>query len=205
MISINKSSFVGKGSHREVYRHPENHNLCIKVIVDGSDESRQELREKTYYKHLQKRGASFDMLPQYYGDITTDLGIGSVFDLICDHDGNVSQTLEYYLESNEMTELYYDSLEKSYLLLKDYLLKNRIITKTLAPRNIVCQRNESGIFRLYIIDNIGNLDSIPLSNYVSFLAKRKVVRRWERFECNILEANPENKALQRLVTISDTP
>jgi len=202
MITINKSDLVGKGSHREVYRHPEDENLCIKVVFDGTDESRQELREKSYYRHLEKRNVPFDMVPQYHGDIMTNLGLGSVFDLVSDYDGTVSKTLEYYIASNEITEDYYDSLKNSYNLLKDYLLKNRIITKTMAPRNIVCQRSESGIVRLSVIDNIGNLDLIPFSSYINFVAKRKIIRRWERFEYNMLESNPNNKALHGMLTIS---
>jgi len=202
MINIDKSSLIGKGNHREVYRHPENDNLCIKVVVDGSSESRQELREKSYYKHLENRGASWDMIPKYYGEIMTNLGMGSVFDLVSDHDGSVSKTLEYYTASNEITEEHYDSLKDSCYLLKDYLLKNRIITKTIAARNIVCQKNESGIFKLSLIDNIGNLDLIPLSNYIRILAKLKINRRWERFERNILKANPDNEVLRRMLTSS---
>jgi len=202
MIHINKSNFIGKGSHREVYRHPEKKNLCIKIIVDGSDDSRQERREKTYYRHLEKRGVAWDMIPQYYGDTITNLGMGSVFDLISEHDGTVSKTLGYYIASNEITETHYDSLKKSFYLLKDYLLKQRIITKTLAPRNIVCQRNASGIFRLSVIDSIGNLDFIPFCNYINYLAELKIHRRWGRFERKMLEAHPHNKALHRMLTSS---
>lgn len=200
MINIDKHGIVGRGNHREVYRHPEQQNLCIKIIVDGSHDSREVQCEKTYYKHLAKRGISWDMVPKYYGDITTNLGIGSVFDLISDHDGAVSKTLEYYITSNEITEANYDGLSNSLYLLKDYLLKQRIITKILAPRNIVYQKKKYGIYRLFVIDGIGNRDFIPICNYINLLAKKKIYRRWKRFEQNILRKHAKNKALRQMLT-----
>ena len=93
MIKIDKNSLVGKGLHRECYRHPENKNHCIKIIVAGGpEESRRETR---YYRHLENRNISWDMIPRYHGVVKTNLGIGSVFDLIVDQNGTVSKTLEY--------------------------------------------------------------------------------------------------------------
>ena len=80
MISLDKSSLVGKGLHRECHRHPENKNLCIKVVVAGNADESQ--REKKYYSQLEKRGISWDMIPKFYGDLETNLGLGSVFDLV---------------------------------------------------------------------------------------------------------------------------
>jgi len=202
LITIDNHNFVGKGSHREVYRHPENQNLCIKIIVDGSSHSRPNRREISYHRHLERRGIAWDMIPKYHGDITTNLGIGSVFDLVSDHDGAVSKTLGYYLSSNDVTEAHYDGLSRSLFLLKDYLLRYRIITKTLEHRNIVCQRNKSGIFRLSVIDSVVNLDFIPICNYIRFLAEKKIHRRWKRFERNLLGLFPHNKALDRMLTSS---
>ena len=200
MITIDKTSLIGKGSHREVYKHPENENLCIKVIVDGSFHSRSARREKAYHRHLERRGISWDMIPKYYGDIKTNLGIGSVFDMILDHDGTVSKTLGYFLRSNEVTEEYYDGLSNSLCLLKEYLLANRIITKTPEHRNIACQRSQPGISKMVVIDSVVNTDYIPICNYVHFLAKKKINRRWQRFESNLLAAFPHNKALYRMLT-----
>lgn len=199
MIKIDQSSLVGRGHHREVHRHPEDKNLCIKIVVDGNPDAPQVQREKRYYRHLQKRGVTWDMLPRYYGDITTNLGIGSVFDLILDQDGTVSKPLGHYIASNDVTEAYYDGLSNSLYLLKDYLLEQRIITMTLVPRNVVCQRNKSRIFRLFVVDNIGNTEFIPICNYIPFFAKKKIRRRWKRFEDNLLNASPHNEALHRMV------
>ena len=198
MLYIDRASLIGRGRHRECYKHPGNRDLCIKLIV--KDSPLEIKREKQYYRHLQKRGISWDMIPRYYGDAETNLGLGSVFDLISDHDLTVSKSLEYYLSSEEQTEKCYESLSESLHLLKKYLLDNNIVTMDLKPYNILCQKNESGISRLFLVDNIYNSEFIPVSNYSTFFAKRKIARKWQRFEENILKAYPHNKALRRMLT-----
>lgn len=199
MINIDKSSLFGKGHHRECYRHPDTNNLCIKITTDGNLSAKQDKREKQYYKSLERRGVSWDMIPAYHGDIQTNLGIGSIYDLVLDEEGTVSKTLEHYLATTEETEANYDGLLNSLHKLKEYLLKYRIITMTLAPRNISCQRDKSGIVRLVIVDNIGNSDFFSICNYSKRMAMRKISRRWKRFEDRILNTYSHNKALQRML------
>lgn len=189
---------IGRGVHRECYTHPDDQNLCIKVIV--KDCPVEIKREQQYYRHLQKRGISWDMIPRYYGDVETNLGPGSVFDLIVDHDLAVSKSLEYYLSFEEQTEKYYESLSKSLHLLKKYLLDNNIVTMNLKTYNILCQKNESRISRLFLVDNIYNSEFIPISNYNNYFAKLKINRKWQRFENSMRNEFKDNKALERMLT-----
>ena len=198
MVKIDKSGLIGKGLHREVYRHPENNNLCIKVVVHGNhDESR---REKKYYRHLERKNISWDMIPVFHGDIETNVGLGAVFDLIQDHDGSVSKTLGHYLSSNDETKANASRLSDALALLKDYLLQQQVITMTLKPKNILCQRMKSGDFRLFVVDNIGNSDFIPICNYSSYLARKKILRKWKSFENRMLSRYEHNAALQQMLT-----
>lgn len=199
MINIDKSSFFGKGHHRECYVHPENKNRCIKIIFDGTDQSPQIMREKKYYKHLEKRNISWDMLSRYYGDVETNMGLGAIFELILDNDGQVSKTLEYYLENHQKTDEYYDDLSQSLVNFKDYIFTHRIITSRLYPRNITCQKGESGIIRLSLIDNIGNSDFFPISNYSKYFARKKISRRWVHFKKHLLKIYPDNQSLKKII------
>ena len=184
MIKLDKHHLVGKGLHRECYRHPENENLCIKVGISGNH--REIRREKNYYRHLQKRKISWEMIPRYYGDIKTNMGPGSVFDLVLDDDGAISRTLEHYLTSCAKTDSLVCNIAKALFRFKNYLLEQRIITMTLKPKNIACQKQATGDFRLSIIDNIGNSDFFPLCTYSSFWAKRKIIRKWSKFEKDLM-------------------
>jgi hypothetical protein len=175
LVNIFKRHLIGKGFNRECYRHPENDKLCIKVNLHGA---RSSDREKKYYQHLLKRGVSWDMVPKYHGDIETCIGLGSVYDLILDDDGSVSQTLENYLDAKND----FDDLLKPFLSLKTYLLQQRIIIGTLYPRNILCQRTGGSITKLVICDDIRNSDFIPICNYSRYFAELKINRKWNKFE-----------------------
>jgi len=197
MVNLDEKYFIGKGAHRECYRHPDHTNLCIKVTFPGHFEEGE--REKKYYKHLFKRGISWEMIPRYHGDIETNKGPGSVFDLILDQNAAISKTLGDYLSSEEETKKYFDSLSRAFFALKQYLFDNRIITMNLDPSNILCQKSGSAISRLYIIDNICNTEFIPVSTYSNIFAKIKLSRKWQRFEKRLLTVYGHNTALRQLL------
>lgn len=178
MINLLEEHVIGKGFNRVCYHHPENKNLCIKInFRDG--ETKESIREQKYCKHLLNRGVPLDMVPSYQGDTHTNLGRGSIYKLILDDDGSVSQTLESYLSGTpDFKQLY-----APYTALKSYLLKHHIITMTLHTRNILCQRNREGdIVKFVICDDIGNSDLIPIGNYNRYFAKQKINRKLARFE-----------------------
>jgi len=175
MITLDNCSFIGIGVHRKCFRHPNKDNLCIKVLV--SNNTKECVCEKKYYRHLERRVISWAMIPRYFGEIETNLGIGSIFELIIDHDGTVSKTLDDYLSSEETTKEYCFDLINSLYLLRRYLLQCRIITMNLNPRNIACQKSKSGIV-LYVVDNLGNTEFIPISSWSNYLARIKIERKW---------------------------
>ncbi len=183
MISIEKLTLVGKGLHRECYRHPNDVTLCIKILT--TTDLSEIKREQKYYRKLIQKGISWDMIPKFHGEINTSLGVGYIFDLISDHTGEVSRTLEYYLTNNK-SETHSKVLKNALYELKDYLLQQRIITMTLKPKNICCKKNINGDVKLFIVDNLGNSDFIPICNYSSYLAKKKILRKWRSFENLIL-------------------
>lgn len=200
MYKLHSSLLIGKGLHRECYIHPENSNLCIKIVVAGCDS--ETLREQAYYEFLEKRNVSWKMLPKFYGNVETNLGFGAVFDLIRDYDGEVSKTLEDYLSSAEETKFHFCGLSKAIPSLKCFLIQEKVITMTLKAKNIVYKRINDTEGILVIVDNIGNSDFIPICNYVNFFAKKKILRKWQHFELTLLATYPHNKMLQRMLTSS---
>lgn len=197
MLEIDPSTLVGKGLHRECFVHPDNRDHCIKIVVAGnSDENR---REAQYYGLLARRGISWDMLTRFHGLIETDMGEGAVFDLVRDCDGAVSRTLTHYLESEKLTALHSNSLSAALAGLRMYLLDNRIITMTLKTKNILFQRTTEGADKLVVVDNVGNSDFIPLTNYSRSLARMKIRRKWRRFEQSVRIQHASNRALPSLL------
>jgi hypothetical protein len=183
MITLKPTAMIGKGLHRECFIHPEDINKCIKVVVNGNQQETE--REQSYYKFLQKQKIAWDMLPKFYGNIDTNMGQGAVFDLIRDHNGQVSKSLKYYLEDKEFVDLHRQKLLNALDELKSYLRKYNIITMPIKSKNILYQQTSEKTGTLHIIDNIGNADFFPLATYSSLLGNNKILRRWNRFYSNL--------------------
>lgn len=179
MLKMNDQDYIGKGIHRKCYVHPEDRRKCIKVVY--FDHDKEGLREEAYYRHLEKRAISWEMIPKFYGEVDTDLGKGAVFDLVCDHDGTPAKNLLYFLSLEELSENKREALQAALFRLKDYMIKQRVFTREIDPRNISCSVLASGEFHLYLVDNLDNTDAIPIANYISILARKKVERKWTRF------------------------
>ena len=197
MITLESSSLIGRGLRRECYFHPEDENKCVKIVVDG--DHKETAREQLYYRLLDKRDISWRMLARFYGNIATNRGEGAVFELIRNYNGGVSKTLEHYFSVNDETDLNYQDLSRALPLLKQYLLKWKIVTMSLKPQNIVYKKIDESKGVLVIIDNIGNSDFIPICNYVGWMAIRKIHRKWQRFEDSLAKDYARNGALQQLL------
>lgn len=177
-IELLPSLLIGKGLHRECFSHPQNENLCIKVVVNGNQ--RETIREQTYYKFLQNRNIEWNHLPKFYGNIVTSIGEGAVFDIIRDDSGDISKSLKHYLNSEYELPLIKDDLVKALNEFKHDLLAQNIITMSIKPQNLLYQRlGRNG--RIYLVDNIGNSDLFPISSYSRFFGKRKILRKWNNF------------------------
>lgn len=200
MLKLTPSLFIGKGAHRECYVHSSNSDLCVKIV--RNNHYKEMRREQSYYKLLNKRNISWKILPRFHGNVETNLGVGAVFDLIRDYDGEISKTLEHYLSSNEKRGFDFCDLSQTFSDLKSCLLQEKIITMNLKARNIVYKRTDKTEGLLIIIDDIGNSQILPVANYVDFFAEKKILRKWNRFESALLENYPHNKILQQVLTNS---
>lgn len=198
MLNLDSSYFVSKGKHRECYIHPDNNNFLIKILLPSVKGSAltETLREARYYRLLLKKNIPFTMLPAFHGEVITNRGRGYVFDLIRDFDGSISKSLEYYLALGSLSEQEYGMLDASLDLLREYLLRWKIITMHIQARNIVYQKIAPEKRRLVIIDDIGNSEFIPVSSYSDFLAQLKIKRKWRRFVSSLLHQFPDNEFLK---------
>lgn len=201
-IELHPDLIVGQGLHRDVYQHPHDPGLCLKIREDRQrfNHGLQEMiREQSYYRLLQKRGIPWDGLPEFYGNVETNIGEAAVFELIRDLDGTVSKTLEYYLRDTEFTATQFNELVFEFNQLKNYLLRYNIITMSLKPKNIVFQQLSEHRWRCVIVDNIGNSDWLPLMTYVPYLGRRKIRRKWCDFERRLKRMYPFNDELLKLL------
>lgn len=190
MIELNKSDMIGKGWHRECFIHPENNKLCLKVVVSGDHKETE--REQSYYRLLQKRNISWNMLPKFHGNTETNFGSGAIFDLIRDESGDVAKTVEYYLNDDELLQNMHEHIQSALIDLKNYLIDQNIITMSIKPKNLLYQKKNGLQGRIYIVDNIGNSDLLPISSYSRYFGQRKLIRKWKKFQLLLMKSYPHS-------------
>lgn len=202
MLNLKKLTPIGTGTNRACYIHPEDDTKCVKVTISG--DFKESNKEKKYYKLLENKNTSWDMIAKYYGTVKTDMGEALVFDLVKDYTGDISQTLQFYLLDEEKTS----SINNPILLLQElkaYQLKEKIIIKDLNAKNIMYQKTSADSGRLIVIDGVVNNDFLPFSSYIDFFTTRKILRRWKTFEASL----PGNKRFKNnklfLKLLKDNP
>ena len=180
MVTLGPQLLINKGKRRACYHHPDDDRLCIKIVVSG--DNKETSREQAYYRLLERRRASWEMIARFYGNVDTNMGAGAVFELIRDYDNKVSQTLKYYLSSFGQNGIDYNQIFNALNALKKFLLRERVVTMSLADHNIIFKKISETEGVLVLVDNIGNSDFIPVASYFHFFAKKKILREWRRFE-----------------------
>ena len=176
-VSLSSKHFVAEGTDRRCYRHPDDPNYCIKVLLPERRSGRF-WREINYYKSLQHRGVEFSHLAEFHGLIDTSLGKGAIFELVLDADGQVSKSLDYYLAREN--EHFNSRAIMEFETLKQYFYAQWIVFHDLNPTNILVKQLGLDKFRLIVIDGVGHNHFIPLANYSRSLARRKLTRVWNR-------------------------
>ncbi|MDR2099719.1 MAG: hypothetical protein LBP40_02675 [Campylobacteraceae bacterium] len=179
-VVLGDEYFVGQGLAKQCFVYPKNDALCVKIPYNegGVLEIKRELK---YINMLRKRGVECDILPIYYGEISTNMGIGHLFWLVRDYDGKISQSLYYYLKSNIILEANFTSLLIALKELKEKILANEIITMGLFAGNFLCKRESENTLKIILINDLGSAALIPIEYWFSFAARARVKRKWKKF------------------------
>lgn len=188
-VILTESLYIGKGYHKKVYLHPEIPSLCIKVPFTNDDIDLK--RELNYRKILDKQNRKLSILPKYYGPVSTNLGIGYMFEYIRDFNNKNSLSLREFLKDFNSTLHDKEIIVDILLKFKFLYLKELPITSDIDPGNLLVQQTTQNSYCIRIIDNIGSPVFIPLEYYSSYFAKRKVKRYWIKFLNWIKRENPE--------------
>jgi len=189
MLYIN-SDPIGTGVERDAYIHPSDPGKCIKVCK--KKKCLQTEREVAYLRGLQRRkDFSWIHLPRFFETILTNKGLCMVVELVRDYDGQISKNLSHYLSAGLSIDHFRSELSQ----LKAYLLKYYVIFNyDMSADNLLYQGLDKKEGRLMIIDGLGDTVFIPLLNYFKGHVRKKILRRWERFEKKL---NKHNTILDR--------
>lgn len=180
MITLKEEDFIAKGNERACYTHPDDNSKTIKITFENNNrkESKQSAKEIKYYKQLQKKKLlNWKHLPEYFGEVKTNMGDGFILELIKDYDGEVSKSFAYYLKQDGVKKY-----EKQIEVYKQYFLKYCIIFNYgMMPKNILLRKTSKDESELVLIDGLGDVSHFTILNNIPFFARRRISRRWEKF------------------------
>ena len=183
-LVLDESLFLGKGSKRICYRHPEDASKCIKI--DLNEKRKVTPKELKYYQRYARKGIRFDLIAPYYGEVMTNGGKGYMFGLAYDYNGKISKNIKYYLKTCR-NEQVLDSLFLGLLGLKKFMVSYGIMVMELGYENMIYQQITPYSGNVIFIDGIGNNQFLPSANYLRIHARRVIRRKWFKFEKRLMD------------------
>lgn len=191
-LGVPEQAFA-RGGNRLCYVDPNCLSRCIKVLrPDRSPRIRRS--EKSFPKNLKSLNqfddnreeysvvqkieksigtAAYQLIPEFYGYVDTNLGPGLVCELIRDSDGLISISLKQYIWQYGVDEKLQLALDRFSNLWSSLGMPSR----NLLLHNIVVQRDNDAIVRLVVIDGLGWPGLFPLAYFIPFLARRRAARK----------------------------
>ena len=189
VLTIGKELFIGEGGHQSTYIHPIDASKCIKIPHTPDDgDVKKEIRYRRSCAAKLERSL---LVTKFFGTVETNLGLGYVFERVCDYDGKTGKNLRDFL--NE-TALDAKNLQRVWTILlnfkSDFLRENIAIVDT-DIENFMVQEHAPGVYRVRIVDNIGTPVLIPLVYWFEFAAAWKAKRYWNRIVDWLAENYPK--------------
>jgi len=200
---INFSSIddaFSSGGNRLCFIDPNDENRCIKLArTERSPEKKraaksfpnnlrtlayfdENITDMSVYNYIEHSigKQAYQLIPQCYGYVETNLGRGLSFEMIKDSDSKISLTLKQYVWEFGWT----DTLKRAIEPFIESWQSLGMPSRNLLLHNIVVQQlhhaDSSEIKRLVVIDGLGWPDIIPLAYYIKPLAQWKAKRKAAR-------------------------
>jgi len=172
MLKLKSELFIGKGATRSCYRHPDDRSKCIKIFYPEYENMKKaHSREIKELRRLSKKETDL-VIPKYHGQIETNLGLGHIFDLIEDVNGNPYPTVKQYLLSNP------ENGAELIVKLRCDLKKSGGVFHDLRTDNILVLENG----KYAVIDGFGDWAFIKTCSIFPHLARKKVDRKLKHVE-----------------------
>jgi hypothetical protein len=204
-IILSDATPVAKGSIRDVYRHPTDPSLLIKVVrLSTRDEKFGSGRR--WYKAKRRRYGHFisylreireqiavqvasdhhpDHLQKIVGFAETDLGLGLVVEAIFAPDGSYAPTLRSLLERGPLPP----DLQASFERFCEAAIASPAIIADLHAKNVVYGAHNGEAPRFILIDGIGHKTLIPLEVLSPTIARWNNRHKVAKLKARVAQAN----------------
>ncbi|SDN94842.1 PhoP regulatory network protein YrbL [Halomonas shengliensis] len=183
MPDVRNWTIIGRGDERICYQHPDDPGRCIKL--SRREKAKQTRRELRYFRYLQRRRVPFTLIPEFFG-VVEDAGfVGIEQQLVLDDQGNLPPNVAEYL-AKPLTPKQKSQFWAGLGALKAYLLAYNVVPCDLVMSNLLVIER-SGATTIMLIDGLGSSEFIPLPDYIPWLGRRKIRRKWVRFMEKMVE------------------
>lgn len=168
---------IGRGDERICYQHPDDPGRCVKL--SRREKAKQTRRELRYFRRLKRRGVPFTLIPEFFGAVEDAEMIGIEQELVLDDQGELPPNAGEYL-AGPLTPAQIRRFWVGLDALRAYLLAYNVIPCDLVMSNLlVLERADATTVML--IDGLGASELVPLAEYIPWLGRRKIRRKWARF------------------------
>jgi len=197
MFRLKDAEIVAAGHTRDVYRHPDDASLLIKVIRPSVIEERFKSgapwykRRNRRYQHLiaylrevreqiavhAAGGEHPCFLQKIVGFAETDMGMGFIVEAVRGRDGNYAPTVAELARDGRIDRELTSRLDEFF----DSIVNSPVIVADLNPHNVVYGHTPEYGDRFVLIDGIGHKTVVPferLSARVNRWSKARKVRRF---------------------------
>ena len=144
-VYIDKKLYLSCGKRRNVYIHPKDNNKIIKINKENYiwNNNMENFRSYMFMPYLK-------YTPKNHGLINTNLGIGIVYQLVRDYDGNISKPAFYYLQKNK----YEKQILEQYQKIKKYFYNDYdlVIENCNKYKNCLVQIVSKNEIKIVIVD-----------------------------------------------------
>ena len=195
-LILSDELFIGMGGQQKTFIHPKDPSKCVKISYIGIN--RDIKKELRYRKICAESLKNSRLITKYFGEVSTNMGTGYVYERVRDFNGNTSKDLRNFLVimSDDAESL--KIVENVLLGFKEDFMRECIVTVDRNTANFMVQETAPGVYQVRIVDNIGTPVLIPLVYYFRFAAKWKARRIWNRW-VDDLEKNFSQAVLPALV------
>ena len=179
MIVLDNRLLINQGRTRICYQHPGDKDLVVKVPCGNKKtDNRSNITELRGYQALMREQIDLFCISHCYGFVTTSLGKGLVCDCIRDDDGAVSRTIWDIIIYQDDCDV--DHIKAVVNVFCRLLMQRDTRLFDLNLKNIVLKLQNDGVYAPFAVDLKGRFDNketIPVSSYSRYFARKKMDRR----------------------------
>jgi hypothetical protein len=197
MFRLKDAEIIAAGHTRDVYCHPDDPGLLIKVIRPSAIEARYG-RGAPWYKFKRRRyrhliaylrevreqiavhatgGVHPPFLQKIVGFADTDMGMGLVVEAVRAADGTSAPTVAGLAAQGGLDPDRLAALDR----FLDEMVNSPVIVADLNPFNVVYGRGKEGADHFVLIDGIGHKNLIPLERMSAAVNRWSKARKADRF------------------------